>query len=308
VTVTETQPIVETPPSPPIWRPSRYLQPRPEIPGLAVTVIRVLLAISVLACWVMAFALGLGGLQAERSHELLYDKLRVSLADETAPTGGVISPDTPVALITIPQIQLNQVIVEGTAASDLRLAPGHRRDTPLPGQTGTSVVYGRAILYGGPFLRIRSLAQGDTITVTTGEGVFKYAVDDVRRSGDPLPGALPTGGSRLTLVSAEGLSWRDGWAPDRVISVDATMQGTATPDQGGRPTLIPTAETALARDSSAWVSLVLWLQVLAAGAFGAAWAVARWGGPQAWLTFLPVVLVGLWCATDSALQLLPNLM
>ena len=64
----------------------------------------------------------------------------------------------------------------------------------------------------------------------------------------------------------------------------------------------------MASDPSAWTSLVLWLQVLAVGAFGAAWAQARWGAAQAWLSFVPVILVGLWGASDSALQLLPNVM
>ncbi len=41
---------------------------------------------------------------------------------------------------------------------------------------------------------------------------------------------------------------------------------------------------------------------------GAAWAQARWGGAQAWLVFTPLVLAALWGATESALQLLPNLM
>jgi len=50
------------------------------------------------------------------------------------------------------------------------------------------------------------------------------------------------------------------------------------------------------------------LQVLAVGAFGSAWALAWWGTAQAWLTFVPVLLVGLWGACDSFLQVLPNVM
>jgi hypothetical protein len=53
---------------------------------------------------------------------------------------------------------------------------------------------------------------------------------------------------------------------------------------------------------------VLWLQALLLAAVAAAWATARWGGPQTWLAGSPVVLAALWGASESAAQLLPNLM
>lgn len=298
----------ETKVLPPIWRGRRPQPIRPELPGLAVSVIQVAMAGALVAFWLLGFALGLGGLQAERGQQLRYDELRRTLAEGTTPTGGVIEPGTPIALLVAPRIGLRQVVVEGTAAEDLRAGPGHRRDSPLPGQAGTSVVYGRVIMFGAPFLRVRTMRTGDTITVTTGQGTFTYAVDNVRRAGDPLPDPVAAGAGRLTLISAEGVSWRAGWAPDRLIYVDAALQGRPAPDAADRPTLIPEPETAMARSPAAWTPLVLWLQVLALGAFGAAWARARWGGVQAWLTFVPVILVGLWAAGDSALQLLPNLM
>jgi hypothetical protein len=40
---------------------------------------------------------------------------------------------------------------------------------------------------------------------------------------------------------------------------------------------------------------------------GAAWAQARWGGSQAWLVFVPIILAALWGASESAVELLPNL-
>ena len=314
MTATDTTQQMDPPPAdetkvmPPIWQSRRPRSVRPELPGPAVSVIQVLMACFVAAFWFLGFALGIGSLQAERGFELHYDELRQTLAAGVAPTGGVIDPGTPVAVLTAPRIGMNQVVVEGTSAEDLRSGPGHRRDTPLPGQAGTSVVYGRAIMFGGPFLRIRKLQQGDVITVTTGQGTFSYLVDGVRREGDPLPDTLAAGGARITLISAEGVSWRAGWAPDRLIYVDATMQGKPAADPGGRPTLIPPQEKAMATNPDAWTSVVLWLQVLAVGAFGVAWAQARWGGAQAWLAFVPVILVGLWGASDSALQLLPNVM
>ncbi|OLB79968.1 MAG: hypothetical protein AUI14_08665 [Actinobacteria bacterium 13_2_20CM_2_71_6] len=303
------QPTVVQPAVPP-YQPAHRDRPprRPPLPGPAVAVIRISIGSALLALWVVFFALGLAGFEAARSQLVLYSQLRTQLADATEPIGGPIDPGTPVALIEAQRIDLRYVVVEGTAAGDLRAGPGHRRDTPLPGQAGTCVLYGRATGFGGPFRHILDLRPGDTITVTTGQGTFGYRVDGVRRAGDPLPGLLPSGGGRLTLVTAEGVSWRAGWAPNRVAYVDATLQGTPQPAPAGRLTGVPKADLAMQGDPDALVPVVLWLQLLILGGVGAAWAQRRWGGAQAWLVFTPVILATLWGASESAIQLLPNLM
>jgi sortase A len=281
---------------------------RPPMPAAATAVIQISVGVLILAVWTLCFTLGLGGLQAARSQVVLYDQLRTHLADGTAPIGGAIDPGSPVALIEAPTIDLRYVVVEGTAPGDLRAGPGHRRDTVLPGQAGTSVIYGRSTTFGGPFGRISELQPGARITVTTEQGSFFYRVDDVRHVGDPLPDLLASGAGRLTLATAEGVSWRDKWAPDRVVYVDATLLGTPQPTPAGRPSGVSKVETAMQYDPLALVPTVLWLFVLAAGCFGAAWMQARWGGAQAWLVCMPVILAALWGASESASQLLPNIM
>ncbi len=289
----------------PVWG----QRPRREpLPAAAVAVTRVAVGLALLALWTVFFTLALGGLETARSQQLLYGQLRQHIAEQTEPIGGRIAPGTPVALIEAPAIGMRYVVVEGTAPGDLLAGPGHRRDTPLPGQVGWSRLYGRASTFGGPFGRITELRRGDTITVTTGQGTFDYRVEAVRHAGDPNPAPLATGAGRLTLATAEGTSWRRGWAPNRVVYVDAALEGTPQPAPAGRPTGVPKEETAIASDTGALVPLVLWLQVLLLAALAAAWATARWGGPQTWLTCAPVVLAALWGASESAAQLLPNLM
>src|SRR2546421_11935588 len=146
---------------------------------------------------------------------------------------------------------MRYVVVEGTSPGDLRAGPGPRRDPPLPGQAGASVLYGRAVAFGGPFQHIAELRPGDTVTVTTGQGTFDYRVDGIRRAGDPLPEPLRSGAGRLTLVSAEGVSWRAGWAPDGAVYVDSTLQGSAQPAPAGRPRGLPDAEQAMHGDTGA---------------------------------------------------------
>jgi hypothetical protein len=111
----------------------------------------------------------------------------------------------------------------------------------------------------------------------------------------------------LTLVAAEGAGWRDGWAPDTVVYVDALMEGDTQLPPPGRPTSIATAEKPLQGDPDALIPLVLWLWLLVAAALGATWARVRWGGPQVWVIGVPILLAGMWGFLESASQLLPNL-
>ncbi len=252
------------------------------------------------------------GLQASATQQRLYDDLREQLAAGTAPIGPTdsagdeVSIGTPVAYLEIPKIGVEHVVVEGTTGAAMLDGPGHRRDTPLPGQIGTSVILGRRGLYGAPFDGLRELRQGDLITVTTGQGKFEYRVTGLRVDGAPLPPPPAAGEGRLLLITAAG----NRFLPDGLLRVDATLDGTAV---GGPARLISTAalpdrERAMGTDTSTLWALVLWLQALIAVAVGFVWAWYRWGRPQAWLVFLPpLCFVALGAAGEIA-RLVPNLM
>lgn len=301
---------------PPYWRPvdrpsfgPRALDAlRGRRVGAAAVAARITAAVALLALWCVFFVVGLSSMETARDQQLLYSELRSELALETVPMGDPIDHGAPIALIEIPAINLRYVVVEGTTAGDLRAGPGHLRYTPLPGQAGVSVIYGRSLAFGGPFQHITDLQSGDTIRVTTQQGTFTYAVDRVRRAGDPIPDPLASGASRLRLVTAEGTSWRNGWAADQVVYVDSDLQGSTQPTPAGRLTGVPDTEQALHGDPGALIPLVLWLQLLLVLAAGAAWAQVRWGGAQTWLVAVPAILAALWGASESAIQLLPNLM
>jgi sortase A len=307
VTATLDPPMAGTP-APLAQHPVAYrIPPPPPLPAGAAVAVRVALSLALVAAWSALYLFALSGLQAARGQQVLYEQLRERVALATQPIGGVIPPGTPVALIEAPSIGLRYAVVEGTASGDLRAGPGHRRDTPLPGQAGVCLVYGRPVSFGGPFRHITRLREGDTVTVTTGQGTFAYRVDRVRRAGDPVPDALGTGQGRLTLVTAQGVSWRAGWVPDHVVYVDATLLNAAVPAPTGRPSAVPRAEEALQPDPGGLVPLVLWLQVLLLATGASAWAWLRWGSAQTWLVGLPLILLALWGASQSAAQLLPNL-
>ncbi|GAB3854097.1 sortase [Dactylosporangium cerinum] len=160
-------------------------------PAAVTVVVRSLLTLAVLSGWLVAYALGVSAVQQARTQQQLYNDFREKLALATVPIGGEIAPGTPVALIEAPGIGLRQIVVEGTSSGVMRDGPGHRRDTALPGQPGTSVVYGHAAAFGGPFHRVARLQPGDTITATSGLGIMQYEVTGVRRESDPLPAPCP---------------------------------------------------------------------------------------------------------------------
>jgi sortase A len=301
----------------------RRREPRPETPPLSTPMAAALwvwVGMAVLAVWVFAYAFGLSAVQEQRSQQRLYAQFRTSLTPSEAPTlGGNIAPGSPVALMQIPAIGLRDlVVVEGTDSADLRNGPGHRRDTALPGQAGVSVIMARSVTYAAPFRSISRLKVYDPLTFRTGQGSFTYEVLDVRRAGDPLPTPLAAGGSRVVLVTSEGSGWRQGWAPDHVVYVDAQLVATDTGSTSsssapvaapsGRPGAVPSDEQPMQGDTSGLFPLVLWLEALVLLAVGYAWGRGRWGLWQTWLVGAPVVVAVVWGATDCAIQLLPNLL
>ena len=289
--------------------PAPEARSRPLVPRGRGLTTWVLVSVSVLGLWGVLYALVLSGLQESHTQARSYATFRELLAEQKAPLGGQVAPGKPVALLNAPELGLSDLVVsEGTASGDLKRGPGHRRETVLPGQAGTSVVYGRSTLFGGPFKDIRDARPGDTITVLTGQGTSTYAVTGVRRVGDPLPAPLAEGGARLVLVTATGATAGNGFQPKGPLYVDATLKGTALPAPGGLLAAVPTSENAMQGDSGGLITLVLWLQLLLIAAGGLTWAASRWGAWQVYLVGAPAVLAGLWGASQTAVELLPNLM
>lgn len=262
--------------------------------------------VAIVSLWFVFQVFVLSGFSQARDQHLLYGEFRQQLAAATAPTGPVVAPGAPVALVTVPHLGLSQVVVEGTASGDLLAGPGHRRDTVLPGQRGVSLVYGRSSSYGAPFRRLTTLEKGDQVVVQTAQARTVFEVDGVRRAGDRMP-APPTGEqARLTLVTAEGSGPLAGLRADDVVYVDATAaKGQPAPATG--PTVIPPSERAMAVDTSALPMLVLVLGLLAGLAVAITAARHRWSAVLVWVVAAPVAIALSWFTTDVVMRLLPNL-
>lgn len=263
--------------------------------------------IAVVCLWAVAQLLFFSDLSQSRAQDLLYREFRTAVASGTASLGPVSEVDSPVALLRIPAIGLEQVVVEGTASGDTQLGPGHQRTTVLPGQVGTSVVMGRAATYGAPFADITELKPGDTIEAVTGQGTVEFTVLDIRRAGDPYPQPRAATAARLTLVTAEGSGSLSSLTPDRAVYVDAEA-AKGFPAPAGLPSVLPESEQVMAHDTSGLPLLALCLALLLATTLGVVAARQRYSAALVWVVTLPVVIALSWATTDVAARLLPNLM
>ncbi len=270
-------------------------------------------ALVILAMVLLGFVVQFGGISHishARDQQLALSSFRYELANATAPVGQVgqddrlLAPGTPVALLEAPEIGLRSVVLEGTTSEVTLSGPGHRRDTPLPGQLGASVVYGRQAAYGAPFANIAKLTAGDTITATTGQGKATYEVIGVRYTGDALPDAMTAGEGRLTLVSASGLPFLS----NSIVRVDArlTSDVAASPARVLGFAALGEDELTMAGNPAAWPSLVLSLLILVI-LLMLFWVSARfWGRWQTWIVAVPVLIaLGSFGAQQVAI-LLPN--
>jgi sortase A len=262
--------------------------------------------VAIVSLWGAAQLLVLSDISHDRAQTLLYRDFRQQLAGATAAIGPVVPAGDPVALLRIPRIGVDEVVVEGTASGDTLVGPGHKRDTVLPGQVGASLIYGRGATYGAPFAAVPELETGDEINLTSAQGELIFSVIGVRREGDPLPQPVEEGAARITLVTAEGDGRTAALSPDTTVYVDAEAgQGFAAPP--GRPTAVPESEEAMARDPAALPLLALCLALLVALTLGVVAARQRWSTGLVWVVASPLALALSWATTDVVMRLLPNL-
>lgn len=178
---------------------------RSSIQGLTKYVV-----LSVLAAVVVVPFL-IGPTTSQRDQSVLAGELATRFAQAASAAGtDDLSPlpiqafaqGSPVAIIEIPKLGVQSVVIEGSSSRDTARAIGHLFGSSGPGQEGNVVLVGRSAAFGAGFKDINSLVDGDKITVSTIQGKTDYVVDSSLEmpSGGPL-GA--TSDNRLTLVTGD---------------------------------------------------------------------------------------------------------
>lgn len=270
---------------------------------------RALLAVPLACVWIVLYLAVLSDFEQGHTQHTLYDDLRTQLALGEAPTGAPIAPGEPLALLSVPDIGLeNVVIVEGTTNVELRAGPGHVTGSVLPGQQGWSFVAGKSFSFGAPFKRLRELKPGTRFQVTSGQGRFVYEVTGRRLEGDPVTTTLEPGKGRLTLVTSLGSSGTlGGLRPSRTLYVDAeTTSAAASGPVGLKDPDTSYMSGKLTVSTLAQLALALQLLIIVLVTF--AWAWQRWSRRSTWIVGVPAVLAALWAASSLATAALPGLL
>lgn len=268
-----------------------------EATGATVVAIGLMVLTGLLASFGLYLFVG-SGLAANRHQDVLYSQLEETLSQATVPVAGVIPVGTPLGIVDIPRIGMEQVFVEGSASEQTITGPGLKPDSVLPGQEGVSLLVGRRATFGGPFRQLDQLEPGDRIVVTTGQGRFTYVVDLVRTSDAPAT-EIEQVPARLTLITSD-----PAVTPSRSLMVTARLQGDAQPTSTG--------QTAAADDtpgegsSGRGVALLLWAQALLLVTVVVTWAALRFNVRAIWIGAVPVLLAILWNVYENLAVLLAN--
>jgi LPXTG-site transpeptidase (sortase) family protein len=285
----------------------------PRVRAARPTLTRAGRTLKILAGMLLGFALYMqfgSGLHHYRAQQIAYAELRGQLAKATAPVGPYdveghrVAMGAPVAVLDVPTLGIHEVVLEGTNGTVLQGGPGHRRDTVLPGQAGTSVLYGRKDAYGGPFRRLGKARLGDVLTVTTGQGKNVFKVVDRRRAGEVGPSRTSTTAGHLMLATADG----SAFLPDGVFTVEADLVSTLQPTPERGAMVLSSAEGAMAWDRVALVSVLIGSQLLLVLALAVTWCGVRWGRLQTWVIAVPALLAAGIAFADQVGRLLPNMM
>ncbi len=145
-----------------------------------------------------------------------------------------VEPGEAIAVVQIPRLGVDQIVVAGDDPDNLRSGPGLRTDGSLPGVPGVAMIVAHRHGYGAPFVDVPDLVVGDSVVVQTRNlKPVDYRVVSINSmTTDPkeLPRLLgplvAPATARLLLVTGSG-----SWIDDNVVIVvaDAIVPGVGTP-------------------------------------------------------------------------------
>ena len=317
-----------------IFGPSRHpVASLPVIRRVVRGIGKTLISVGVLILLFVVYQLWGTGLTHDRAQKSLRAKVARDLAATLTTNPPTTTPGAPpttappatapaalaegdwAALINIPKIGLDQVVVEGVGVEDLKQGVGHYPDTRMPGEKGNAALAGHRTTYGAPFNKLDDLVAGDEIMVTTRSGSFKYTVAEKKIVTPETVEVLdPSPDNRLTLTTCH-----PKYSAEQRLIIVALLQGPPVDEPvvsaGTTPTTSPPRSRELAagidrpglsgagaanRPAIAWgiIAACIWL---------GAWAVGRWTGRRwtAYIVGAPIFLIALFVFFENFARLLP---
>ncbi len=220
------------------------------------------------------------------------------------------------AVIDIPKIGLDEVVVEGVGVEELKKGVGHYPDTKMPGEKGNAALAGHRTTYGHPFNKLDELTNGDEISITTRAGTFRYVVMEKKVvTPESIEVLDDTPDNRLTLTTCH-----PKYSAEQRLIVVAQLTGppinVPVMPAGTTPTTAPpprSSELAAGLDrpglsgaGAANRPAIAWA-ILASSIWLGAWAIGRWSGRR-WTSYFlgaPFFFVALFLFFENVARLLP---
>ncbi|MBV8735094.1 MAG: class E sortase [Solirubrobacterales bacterium] len=92
----------------------------------------------------------------------------------------VVKRGEAIGIISVPKLNAQYTVVQGTDEASLEKGPGHYPQTVLPGLQETVAIAGHRTTYLAPFRRLNDLKRGNKIVLTLRYARFTYAIQRVQ--------------------------------------------------------------------------------------------------------------------------------
>ena len=119
----------------------------------------------------------------------------------------------PIARLLIPSASLDEIIVEGIGGAELNAGPGHIPGSPVPGDTGRSVISAHRDRH---FRSLGKVMPGDTVITETTRGSTRWVVVSRRILPSHTRVSFAAPAPILTLTTCWPMGYF-GAAPDRLV-------------------------------------------------------------------------------------------
>jgi sortase A len=212
----------------------------------------------------------------------------------------------PVAEISIPKINIDFTVLQGTGDTQLEAGPGHYLGTPLPGQLGNAAIAGHRTTWLRPFWNLNELSPGDQIFITTTQGYFRYTVtSQIIVAPTDVAVLDPSTNATLTLSTCN-----PRFSASQRLIAKAVLSASWLPSDTApvTSTSMPSATTQPARQftsTGSWVPALVWGSITAAIAWAAWWLRRRLHRRWIYLAALPLFVVALFLFFLAVSPLLP---
>jgi sortase A len=262
-----------------------------------------MITLGILILLFVAYQLWGTNLAESRSQDSLKQHFKIIPGDVDPSKALPPSPDgEAIAVIKLPKINVEKIVVEGVGVPDLKKGPGHYPGTPLPGQPGNAAIAGHRTTYGAPFNQLDKMAVGDPVIISTKQGTFQYDVTELKVIKPSQVEVLDnTQDNRLTLTTCNPRYS----ATQRLVLTAALKGPAAAPQPAPSKRIAIQHDEGLSGDPTARTPALLW-----GSAAGLVWLAAylvgrRWRKWPAYFIGAPFFFVLLFVFFENFARLLP---